>query len=76
MKADWMLTDLRMIHTLQAVLHKQTQLLKNSCIMFPFIRSLFAFILSFEGQNVSVKIYSLMCNTATRISILDPQYGV
>lgn len=38
------IADLNMIHTLQTVLHKQTQLLKNSCIIFPFIREfLFAF---------------------------------
>lgn len=54
-----MLADLCMIHTLQTVLHKQSQLLKNSCIMFPFIQGFYlplvSFFFSFKEENFSVK---------------------
>lgn len=64
----------------KTVLHKQTQLLKKSCITFPFIRG-FYFLLFFflwERKFLSSELfYSFMCNTTPLLfAIWNPPYGV
>lgn len=56
------IADFSMIQALPTVLHKQTRLLKNCCIMFPFIRGFYlAFgFFSFEGENFSVQNDSIL----------------